>query len=100
MWQPDQPRTQTEHRRYYTTPWGTIPYNRRSPIVEAEVMVRRLVTPAVYDVVAGVFVAPGPKIDDEVHWRDYRKAHPEHRYAIAKRTLSMNRAGFAGGCFV
>lgn len=63
-------------------------YHRRSPIFEVEVMVRRLVTPAVYDVVAGVFVAPGPKIDDEVHWGHYRKAHPEHCYAIAKRTLS------------
>lgn len=64
------------------------PYDRGSPVVEVEVTVRRLITPAVYDVVAGAFVEVGPQIDNEAYWRTYRKAQLERCYAIAKRTLS------------
>lgn len=33
-------------------------------------------------------IAVGPAIDDEEHWRVYRRAPPDRRYVIAKRTLS------------
>jgi hypothetical protein len=53
-----------------------------------EVMVRRLVTPAVRDVVSGKGALAGPLVDTEQAWADYRRAHPDRRYAIAKRMLS------------
>ena len=64
------------------------PYDPKSPLVTQEVLVRRLVTPAVWDVVAGALIEVGPAIDDPASWRKYRTAHPDRRYAVAKRVLS------------
>lgn len=63
-------------------------YARTSPVIEVEIKVRRLVTPAVRDVVSGGFLQAGPAIDDESGWTEYRRAHPDRRYAVGKRTLS------------
>ncbi len=64
------------------------PYDPKSPLVELEVLVRRLVTPAVWDAVAGALIEVGPAVDDPTSWRKYRQAHPDRRYAVAKRVLS------------
>ncbi|WP_298225220.1 hypothetical protein [Acidocella sp.] len=64
------------------------PYDPKSPMVTLEVLVRRLVTPAVCDVVAGALIEVGPAVDDPTSWRKYRTAHPDRRYAVAKRVLS------------
>ena len=64
------------------------PYDPKSPLVKEEVPVRRLATPAVWDVVAGALIEAGPATDDPASWRKYRMTHPDHRYAVAKRMLS------------
>jgi hypothetical protein len=64
------------------------PYDQKSPAVEVEVTVRRLITPPVYDVMAKTMVEVGPAVDDETSWRAWRRIHPDSRYAIAKRLLS------------
>jgi hypothetical protein len=64
------------------------PYDRASPVIEVELMVRRLITPLVRDVVIKGMVETGPAIDDEASWRAWRRAHPDRRYAVAKRMLS------------
>ena len=64
------------------------PYDRNGPIVEIEMEVRRLVTPAVRDVATGAMIAAGPNTDDEASWRSYRRGQPDRYYAIAKRVLS------------
>ncbi|MDE8345631.1 MAG: hypothetical protein POH28_05570 [Acidocella sp.] len=64
------------------------PYDRKSPMVTLEVVVRRLATPAVWDVVAGALIEVGPAIDDPTSWRTYRQAHPDRRYAVTKRMLN------------
>jgi hypothetical protein len=69
----------------------TIPlkgYARRSPVIEMELTVRRLATPAVWDVVSGALVPVGPEIDEERAWDEYRRVHPDRRYAVSKRALS------------
>jgi hypothetical protein len=63
-------------------------YMRTSPVVEMEMRVRRLVTPAVRDTVSGAVVPVGPEIDDAKAWAEYRRCHPDRRYAVGKRTLS------------
>ncbi len=63
------------------------PYGK-SPMVELEVEVRRLATPAVWDVVAGALVEVGPAIDAPKSWQAYRQTHPDRRYATAKRMLN------------
>jgi hypothetical protein len=63
-------------------------YAWRSPVIEVEVKVRRLVTPAVRDAVSGGVVPAGPEIDDERSWAEYRRMHPDRRFAVGKRTLS------------
>jgi hypothetical protein len=63
-------------------------FARTSPVIEMEMTVRRLVTPAVRDVVSGDGVQAGPAIDDEREWIEYRRTHPDRRYAVGKRTLS------------
>jgi hypothetical protein len=63
-------------------------YARRSPVIEVEVKVRRLVTPAVIDAVSGGAVPAGPETDDERSWAEYRRTHPDRRFALGKRTLS------------
>ena len=50
--------------------------------------VGRLLTPPVRDVVTGAMIAAGPQIDDVESWAIYRRAHPDSRYAEAKRVLS------------
>jgi len=64
------------------------PYDRRSPVIEVELTVRRLITPAVRDVVTKAMVEAGPAIDDEASWRAWRRAQPDRRHAVAKRMLS------------
>jgi hypothetical protein len=64
------------------------PYDPKSPKVEKQVMIHRLVTPAVWDVVAGALVEVGPKTNDPASWRAYRLAHSDRRYATAKRVLN------------
>lgn len=63
-------------------------YASTSPVIELEIKVRRLVTPAVRDAVTGALVLAGPAIDDEHGWAEYRRTHPDRRYAVGKRTLS------------
>ncbi len=64
-------------------PWAT-----NSPVVSIDVMVRRLATPAVTDVVTRALIPAGPEIDDEPSWRTYRRQRPNRRYAVGKRVLS------------
>ena len=64
------------------------PYDRNSPIVEIEMDVRRLITPAVRDVATGAMIAAGPVTDDKASWSSYRRGQPDRYYAIAKRVLS------------
>ena len=64
------------------------PYDRRSRIVDVEVTVRRLATPSVRDVVTAAMIEAGPAIDEWAAWQDYRRRHPDRRYAVAKRVLS------------
>jgi hypothetical protein len=63
-------------------------YARTTPVIEMDIKVRRLVTPAVRDLVSGGFVQAGPEIDDERSWAEYRRTHPDRHYAVGKRTLS------------
>jgi hypothetical protein len=64
------------------------PYDRKSPIIEIEMEVRRLVTPSVRDVATGAMIAAGPATDDEASWSSYRRGQPDRYYSIAKRVLS------------
>jgi hypothetical protein len=66
------------------------PYDRRSPLITIEITVRRLITPAVRDAATGKLVEAGPATDDGRAWQDYRREHPDRRYAMAKRTLSRH----------
>jgi hypothetical protein len=50
--------------------------------------IRRLTTPAVQDVVTNAMIQAGPAVDNEAEWKAYRNAHPDCRYAVAKRVLS------------
>ncbi len=63
-------------------------YSPGSPVVELEMAVRRLVTPAVRDAVSGAAVPAGPEIDDERGRAEYRRSYPDRRYAVAKRAVS------------
>jgi hypothetical protein len=64
------------------------PHDRHGRVFEAEVVMRRLITPPVRDVASGAVIAVGPEIDDVASWKAYRRAQGERRYAIAKRVLS------------
>jgi hypothetical protein len=64
------------------------PHARRSPVVEIEMTVRRLATPAVLDVVAGARVPVGPDVDEARAWAAYRQTYPDRRYAISKHALA------------
>lgn len=66
------------------------PHDRRSPVIEVELAVRRLTTPAVRDVVSNRMIEAGPAIDNEEGWRTYRRAQPDRRYAIAKHAVSRH----------
>ena len=63
-------------------------FSSRGPFIEIEMDVRRLASPLVRDMASGNMIAVGPAIDDEENWRVYRRAQPDRRYVIAKRTLS------------
>jgi hypothetical protein len=63
-------------------------YDRRSPVAEIDMIVRRLATPAVRDVVTNTMVEAGPLTDDPAAWQSYRQQYPHRHYAIAKRVLS------------
>jgi len=64
------------------------PWAANGPVVSVDVSVRRLVTPAVVDVVTRAQVPAGPEIDDEAGWRTYRRQQPNRCYAAGKRMLS------------
>jgi hypothetical protein len=64
------------------------PYHRRSPVIEIEITVRRLASPLVQDAATGKSVEIGPEIDEPRAWGEYRRRHPDRRYAISKRRLS------------
>lgn len=64
------------------------PHDRKSGVVEIEMEVLRLVTPAVRDAVTGAPLAAGPEIDDAENWKTYRRTQPDRHYAVAKRVLS------------
>jgi hypothetical protein len=63
-------------------------YASKSPVIEMEMIVRRLATPAVTDAVSGALVPAGPEIDEERAWNEYRRAYPDRRHAVSKRMLS------------
>jgi hypothetical protein len=63
-------------------------YERGGRSFVAEMDVRRLVSPPVWDVVTKRMIAVGPATDDIPSWSDYRRAQPDRRYAVAKRVLS------------
>lgn len=64
------------------------PYRRDGQCVDAEMIVRRLVTALVYDVVTECLIATGPSIDTPNEWRQYRRDQPLRHYAVSKRVLS------------
>lgn len=64
------------------------PFGGSGRSFEAEMDVRRLVSPSVRDVVTGQAVAVGPLIDSPEDWAIYRRAQPERRYAVSKRVLA------------
>jgi len=55
---------------------------------EAEIEVRRLISPPVWDVAEKRMIAVGPVVDDLSSWSRYRRARPDRRYAVSKRPLS------------
>jgi hypothetical protein len=63
------------------------PFHRRSPTIEVEITVRRLVGPSLRDAATGQPVEVGPEIDEWRAWNEYRRRHPDRRYAVAKRRL-------------
>jgi len=73
-------------------------YNGAGARKPREVVVRQLVTPAVYDIVSGQAVCAGPELDEPRAWAAYRKAQPARCYAVSKRQLSraeLRRLGLA-----
>jgi hypothetical protein len=66
------------------------PFHRRSPTVEIEVTARRLVGPSLRDAATGRPVEVGPEIDERRAWNEYRRRHPDRRYAVAKRRLGKS----------
>jgi len=63
-------------------------FHPTSPIVEMEVMTRRLVTQGFIDVVSGQSIPVGPPVDEEEAWREYLRRYLNRRYAVRKRQLS------------
>jgi len=57
-------------------------------VIEAELTVRRLITPAVRDVVTKAMVESGPRSDDEAEPARLARGQPDRRYAVAKLMLS------------
>jgi hypothetical protein len=76
------------------------PYDPRSAVIDVELTVRRLATPAVRDVATNTLIEVGPAIDDPASWRAWRREHGDRRYAVAKRVLSrreLRRHGLHNG---
>jgi hypothetical protein len=63
------------------------PFHRRSSLVEIEIAVRRLAGPSVGAAAAGQPVEVGREIDELRAWTEYRRLHPDRRYAVSKRRL-------------
>lgn len=73
------------------------PWDVNSPLAELEVMVRRLTSAPVWDVIQKEYVRVGPLVDDEASRRRFAREAPK-RYAIAKRQAStkvLRRHGLA-----
>jgi hypothetical protein len=64
------------------------PWAPNSPVVSLAITVRRLVSPAVKDVVTRALIPAGPETDDEASWRAYRQQYPDRRYVIGKHMLA------------
>lgn len=77
-----------EYRAVSTTVVRSLGYDSRARTYEAAVIVRRLITPTVTDVVTGRARRAGPECDDPAHWKRYRSEFPDRRYAVSKRSLS------------
>jgi hypothetical protein len=59
---------------------------------------KMLVTPPVTDLISGKTIPVGPDTNDPRAWAVYRGAHPDRRYAVAKRQISsveLRRHGLA-----
>ncbi len=63
-------------------------YGRRDHAFEADMNIRRLASPPVWDAVSKKWIAVGPPVDDPASWRNYHRTQPDRRYAVAKRMLS------------
>ena len=63
-----------------------MPY-RGSPLVEINTKLRRLVGPILRDAATGQPVEVGLDIDEPRAWAEYRRRHPDRRYAISKRRV-------------
>lgn len=73
------------------------PWDLNSPLVELEVVVRRLTSAPVWDVIKREFIRVGPLVDDEASRRRFEREAPK-RYATAKRqvpTKVLRRHGLA-----
>lgn len=77
-----------EYREVSTTVVRRLGYGSTAHAYEADVIVRRLVTPAVTDVVTGRSRHAGPECDEPELWKRYRSEFPDRRYAVSKRSLS------------
>jgi hypothetical protein len=64
------------------------PYRQNSSVFEAEMNVRRLISPPVWDACCNAMIDVGPMFDDARSWNLYRRGQPDRRYTIAKRLLS------------
>jgi hypothetical protein len=82
------PMPEPEYRAYRETQKRRLKPYGLSQIVDLDLVVRRLITPAVQDAVTGALIEVGPATDDPVSWRMYRRAHPDRRYTTAKCMLN------------
>jgi hypothetical protein len=71
--------------------WARKSYNRRSSVVEVDVIVWQLITPAVRDAVTNTMIEAGSSTDDPDAWEAYKRRHFSRYYAIAKRALSRRK---------
>lgn len=76
-----------EYRPYRETRQLRLKAYCHRKVAEVELIVHRLVTPAVRDVVTGTLIEVGPAIDDPKSRQAYARLHPDRRYATAKRML-------------
>lgn len=62
-------------------------WDRKSPVVQYEIVVRKLISAPVFDVVKRELVSAGPPVDEESVRQRWQK-ETSGRYAVAKRQLS------------